>query len=215
MAFITRPETCVMNVDRRTSELRFPKGHNLAKGNETPPDGEYWMRGGICWPVFSKALEKYQGFAVMLGWHVETRVMYLLAEQSFLSVEHVTNEEGFIEAPGLCRWLNQAWTDFYGDSYYWHQDYETNRKYLLETVRSPTVQPKPRYVEVEWKEDDDAWLTFWQLESQGKVVYSGASEFSRQLGQFNADDEAKHVEYPALYAMMCGVNGVVGAPPRF
>jgi hypothetical protein len=125
---------------------------------------EYSVRGGICWPVRYEleGFVDFGGYALMCAQNIETKEVRVLSQMSFVSVEHIFGELGKIERKGLYFWLNLCWAHWFCLDYYWNQPFDYGKKYRLEVLRHPGVQPKPNFIEVPWTTDDDAAQLIWQ-----------------------------------------------------
>jgi hypothetical protein len=214
----------VAQLDKGTVLLRF------RSPTDAPPDGEYHMRGGICWPVPDiEAGGGLRGFACLAGMHIPTRCIYVMAQTHFVSiepvVEHETITQGFntsahvvrttrIAHQGLSQWLTNAWAQYYADSYYWHQSPEVNRRYILQVLRSKMIQPKPHLIEVDWDDDQTAYHAILQAEAMKALVYSEGSPLHAQLLEFSVAEPSERAMFPAVHALTACILGMELSPPR-
>ncbi len=86
------------DLNRKTSILYFPNGDSA----------EFYMRGGICWPITYECRGKMEnnGFALMAGQDIKTQNIYVFEEISFVTIENILNQAtGQIEFHGLSYWL--------------------------------------------------------------------------------------------------------------
>lgn len=198
-----------MNLPRRTSVLRF------AAGNGAPPDGEYCLRGGVCWPVIvDKASGRMEGFALVAGREVKSRSTYILAQTPFVCVDHVHDAAGRIQFQGLSTWFVDAWAQWFAEVYAWKQPFETNRRYLIQVLRSEMIQPKPRFVELDWDDDDDARAMIYETEAMGRLIYPRDSTLHRALLEFSVAVPTDRDRFPAVQALTCALHGLEAATPR-
>ena len=89
------PRTKRLDDDKRTVRLFFPEG-------SAAPSGEYWLRGGICWPVPTPPAG-VSGYAVLCGYHMASEVVYIFREHEFVSIDPlkrlIGGEEGASPSP--------------------------------------------------------------------------------------------------------------------
>ena len=177
------------------------------------PSGDYWLRGGICWPGLQPRGMDHglRGFAVMCGQLLETKVIYVFRQADFWTVDPVLGGDNALPTQGLAVWLNHSWADLFADTYFWHQPQETHRKYLLQILRSPMVQPKPHFIEVDWSKLEQAHPTLWETLQAQRLKFSTESELHRQLRQFQAQT---YETPPAVYALCCCLMGYDRYPYR-
>ena len=67
---ITSPTQSTLQVGRKTTVLQFNDS------DDDPMSGEYYLRGGICWPVVPRtgAGGIAIGHAVMVGFNLQTKI---------------------------------------------------------------------------------------------------------------------------------------------
>lgn len=184
---------------RGVSVLEFPP-------ESSAPSGRYYMRGGICWPDYSQP-----GYAVIVGRHLATSVLWVLDERRFAVVDHILRDDGGIEYEGIAPWVVGMWSRYYCDHYYDHQHGETRRKYLLQVLRSPAIQPKPHFAEVEWDDPGQPLHSIHEADALGRLKYRASGELFAAMQQHAADNE---IIPPALHAAMCAVAGHERSQPR-
>lgn len=197
-----------MRLDRRTVVLRFERPCAPC------PDGEYALRGGICWPTVVDDSGRMEGFAVCLGRQVASGVAYVLAQRPFVVVDHVTDKAGRIEFEGLSTWFNDCWAQYFCDLYAWRQPWETNRRYLLQVIKSAMIQPKPHLIELDWDDDASARLVVAEQDSLGRLAYEPDSDLARQLGQYSVAPPQVRDRFPAVHALTCALFALETAVPR-
>lgn len=198
-----------MHLARRTSVLRF------APGPGAPPDGEYTLRGGVCWPiVVDPADGRMVGFALVAARSVRDGVTYVLAQTEFVCVDHVQDASGRILFAGLSTWLNDGWNSWFCDTYCWHQPWETNRRYLRQVLDSPMIAPKPHFVELDWDDDEDARAAIYEAEAQGRLAYEAQSPLHLALLDYGVALPADRDRFPAVQALTCALFGLEQATPR-
>lgn len=198
-----------MNLKRRTSVLRF------AAGADALPDGEYAIRGGVCWPmIVDRDSGRMEGFALVAGRNVKSRMTYILAQTPFVCIDHVQDESGAIQFHGLSTWFVDGWAKWFAETYCWRQPWETNRRYLIQVINSPMIQPKPRFVELDWDENADARAIIYEAEATGRLQYERESLLHHALLAFGVADPADRDRFPAVQALTCALHGLEVATPR-
>ena len=81
------------NIRRGTSTLEF---------EDHKHDGEYYIRGGICWP------EGADGFTILAGQNVDNKNVLIFRQFSFLTVDNVLRPDRSIEYEGLSSFINNS-----------------------------------------------------------------------------------------------------------
>ena len=195
-----------MNMKRRTSVLRFA-------GPYSPPDGEYVVRGGICWPIMDINAELMQGFALVCGRRVADGITYVLSERAFVSVDHVQDDAGGIQFEGLSTWFVDAWARWFAQVFAWKQPWETNRRYLLQVLRSDLIQPKPQFAELEWTDDRDARYIVDEAEAAGRLRYAAEGPLHLALMAYAVADDADRGKFAAVQALTCALHGLEEVTP--
>lgn len=207
----TDTRTRTMRLKDRASVLRF----RVSDDSNTPPDGAYQCRGGICWPIaVDKVGSVRRGFAVMLGLHLDTRRLYLLGQSSFVTVDHVQDDQGRIEFEGLAPWFVDCWARWFADSYGWRQPWETTRRYLSQVLRSQMIQPKPHFIELDWDDDADAVGAVVEADVSGRLVYPAGSEFHKAWIAWAEAEPDERKRMPEVHAVACAVAAMQSVMPR-
>ncbi len=204
---ITKP-TLRHYTDRKTVQLVFGR-------QDHPLNGEYHMRGGICFPVpvrFGADLGA-AGFVLLAGQNVETGVIYVFEERPFLTIDHVIGVEDKIEFEGCCQWFNECWSYYYGRDYYWHQDPETRKTYLLELVRSKMVEPRPHLLEIDWRDDYGIEHLIWRMGNTGKLKFKADGELHDALRLLEVQSD-RSMLIPGVHALKCCLAGFTRYPHR-
>lgn len=194
------------HLSRRTSILYWP---------DKPAGVEFYMRGAVCWPMLVEredGAQDVQGYAILAGVDLATGVIEVMEETSFVTVEHVLNPDGTIQYRGLASWFNANWAHYYGDTYFWNQGGELNRKYLLEVVRSPWCKPQPHFVEIDWQDEAEARQLVWRYVKTRRLLLPKEGQLFRDLGAAKMDK--KDVTMPTLHALQCLLAGLERYPWR-
>lgn len=201
MSIITKPKTRFYDPKDRTSKFTF-------EGESSQLDGEYLMRGGVCWPVqvMSETGPRLEGAAVLCGYDVDRHRIIVFEETRFLCVDHVVDPEThMVEFRGLCDWLNMCWQSYYAQSYYYHHDAVTHKKHLLEVLRSKVIEPKPHFLEAIWNETDVADNLVWHKREVRRLFY-GESHVYKALEVLAIRPDAVEPSFLALRAVVWGFD---------
>jgi len=196
------PKARLYNKDRRTTTLYW--------GREE--QGEYYLRGGVCWPVSVETAGGIdaQGYALLIGQDVSSKAYRVFKQCEFVTVDHIL-EDGIITYPGVATWFNDCWSQYFARTFYWHQDDELTRSYRLDVWRSDTIVPKPSLVNVDWSDDGAALHLIWRLVKTRKLFFKEGSVLDRQLKGIKKGDKGM---LPAVHALACALAGMVRHPFR-
>lgn len=208
---IEKPRTAILNDDQSVT-LYFDFDDEELKY----PQAEFDIRGGICWPVtFRKdGYVDSQGYILVAGKNLRTGVVTIFEQQQFLVVEPIINPETqVIDYPGISNFINNAFSNYYCRKYYWHQNWEFSKKWRLDVLRSPAIEPKPQLVEVPWGEDSDAEHLIWAIIKQRLLRHDRNAELYNQLQHIKQDDKKSQI-LPAVRALQCVLMGVERFPLR-
>lgn len=184
-----KPRKKLFNQRRETTTLFF-------RNDEL--DGEYYMRGSLCWP------EEGHGFALIAGRNVETKVVHIFEQISFLTVDHVMRPDQIIEYYGVFDFFNRSWSKYYASKYFWRQDEAVHRRFYLEAIRLPMLEPKPMFIEAAFTDDVDSNNLIFQYQAMGKMIFEADSELHHQLEQFKNDGQTKLPAVRALRNLLAG-----------
>lgn len=198
-----KPTNANCNLDRRTSTLFFP--------DQTY--GEYSMRGGICWPmqVDSGGVIDVQGYAIMAGQDVKTKIVYVFEQKSFIVVDNIVNPDHTIGLEGIASWFNKCWSQYYALDFFYHQKFEHQKKFRLDVIRSQVITPKPQFIEVPWAEDGEVQSILWHFVKLGTVKIDRDTQLMEKLELTKRGD--KQI-WPAVHALQCCLAGIVRSPWR-
>jgi hypothetical protein len=202
-----KPTKAVLIPERKLSRLEFARADN-------PDAGEYYLRGGICWPESGGAPgQAPQGFALMCGLNIRDRVLRVFEQVSFLTVDHVLRPDGGIEREGVSAWFVEVWRRYFARTFYVNTPESVHRVFLLQTIRSPMIEPKPEFPEVFWRESREAWSLVSALIESGRLRVQEGTELDVALTRYCASPDGKLVP-PAVWALMCAVFGMERSPWR-
>lgn len=186
------------NHPRKTSSLHFADYETL----------ECHMRGGICWPMpfESKGRIDVTGYALMCGLDVATGDVYVFEQTPWVVIDNILSPNGKIKYLGLSHWLNSVWTKYFADSYYYHQDYESSKRFILAVTRSKMIQPKPRFLDLPPLDAQDMIATIWRYLKAGQLKRQKGTELEARIESIKANDKVLPPEVHALGCALCGID---------
>jgi len=197
------------NVDRQTTNLSFPLGdpypHEIA---------EFYIRGGVCWPITVErddGHKDFEGFAIMAGQNIKTKQITVFDQRAFVCIDNIVGENSVIEYPGLAPWLNECWAKYFGEKFYWHQDWQLAKTYRLDVHRSKMVKPKPQFIEIEWANDEDIEVLIWKYVKMGRLVFQEGSDLDVALRSVKKGEKET---LPPVHALACLLAGIERHPWR-
>jgi hypothetical protein len=169
---------------------------------------DYYMRGGICWPVTDAP-----GYILLAGQDIETKKVWIFEEQEFLVINHILDEEtSTIEYRGVAPFFVDCWARYFGRKYYWKQGWDLHRSFRLEITRSKAViNPQPIIVEIKWPDDSDVAALIWKYMQLGRLKVQKESRLAEELrGAATTDKEIS----PPIHALQCLLAGIEKYPWR-
>ena len=192
-----QPDSVILNKDK-TSTLYWGKTETW----------QAYVYGGICWPILvgPKTHQRIQGFAVLVGFHIETGKHYVLDQYPFVTVEHCIGDDGLISHHGLGAFLNSCWKYYFATKFYYRQPGETHKKYLLEIVRSQSVNPKPLMIECQWDDDAIADQSVIEKAQLKKLAWEKGSLLDVAVSELIVDPDHASPEWNALRCAMVGFD---------
>lgn len=207
----------MQSVIQRPTIRRYDSEYKVAKlffgDNQNPLNGDYFMRGGICFPVPVRIAAECgaQGFALMAGYNVDTHKIYCFEEATFLSIDHIVGDHGQVEVEGLSQWFGDCWQYYFANHFYWHQEPETRKMYGLEIARSPMINPKPMLVHIDWTNSDNIEHTIWRMGNTGifKFKVDGLLHAALRLMEVQTD---RNQIIPGVQALKCVLAGLMRYP---
>lgn len=200
---IQRPLNAYYDKTNRISKLKFPDGEN----------GEYLMRGGICWPVYDPTQGSIEGFALLAGQNIRSKIITVFEQTNFVSVDHVLGKDGFVEYTGLCSFFNMCWTSYFANSYFiaCQQGVDLNHRYRLQVLRSNMTEPKPALIEVNIFSASQASQLIFEKIAQKTLRHKSEDRLHVALTTFSIDSERMT---PAIQALATCLFGIEQMPYR-
>lgn len=198
MLTIVKPLVARFDHEKRVSSLIFDDKKSIA------PSGKYFMRGGICFPTLCD--DTVRGHAVMTGTNINTQKTYIFDEVKFSCIDHILDEETqCIQHKGASQFFNKMWNEYYAKQYFFNQDYTLQRRYRLQISRSPMIDPKPSFIELPWKDEDQSINAIFEKESFGRLFYKKEGGVMADMKLYSAKSDKF---LPALHALKCALNGL-------
>lgn len=190
--------------DRRSVVYEFPK-------NSSMPDGEYYVRGGVCWPIEQITVRGdriAEGFVLLCGHDVRTWITYVMASERFRCIDHVV-QDSRIKFQGIAPWFNAAWTTYYATHFYYRGDVSAHLTYLKQVRESQLISPKPHFIEVEWKNDSIPMAQLWQHLQTERLKYAAGGEIGYEVQKQKQD-----IVPAGVLALMACIRGYEQYPWR-
>lgn len=208
-----KPDNAIYNPSRGTSTLIFNQDGDF------PKHEEYYIRGGICWPMSYKegGEIKSSGFIILGGVNCATGKIVIFEQTNFVTVNPFVRDN-IIENNGVIRWFNDNWNKYFSNTYYWNQSKELNKKFRADIRRSEMIQPKPMFKRVSWGNDEDALHRLWVHIKSGKNnTYFGKkvddngnpTVLYQKISDLHKGEKDIH---PAIRALMCLIIGFDSFP---
>lgn len=171
------------------------------------PDGLYYIIGGATFPEYIEN-EGLIGIAVLCGFHLATRKLWLISERRFMTVdsgvESLDNFPGDAPRP-LQHWLAACMRYYLGTVFYYQEAQPVIQKYWPGIRRAFPKNPRPAFTSFLWSDFDAAMNTVAEWQGLDRLrFYSG----SRVDAEFMAYDADRTLNYPALRALCVCVNGL-------
>jgi hypothetical protein len=191
-----RPRKAEHNLNRGTSTLYFEK---------VDDSGEFYIRGGVFWP------EQENGFIILAGQDIDSKIVHIFEEQSFLAVDHVHRPDQSIEFYGLAPFFEKCWKGYCGQKFFWRQPPQIGKQFRLDITRSQMINPKPLFVEAPFSDESEARNLIFEYSRLGRLNIEEESDLHRQL-EITKDDEKAHL--PAVFALGRALAGIKRYPFR-
>jgi len=206
---LNKPSKSYPNFDKGTSTLVF-------KGEEDNPR-EFYMIGGICWPVQYELPDQppdVLGYAILAGKDLETGIVYVFEQKDFVTIEHIFNEKQIVAYHGLAPWFNTIWARYYANRFYFNQSDEISRKYRLDVIRSEMITSRPQMIEVPMPDIKDALHTVWRYAKTKGVKIDADSLLGVHLPLAKVDKHKRNIASPPVHALACMLVGLDRFPYR-
>lgn len=194
--------------DRKTVILRF--------GSDTDVrNGEYYCRGGICWPVAVRTSDGKSavGNVVLVGFNIHTKLYTVFEDTEFVCVDPIV-EGGKLTFAGVASWFNTCWAKYFCRYWYYHQEEITHRMFLMQVLRSQMIEPKPAFIEIPWQDESAVAPVVFRLVATKRlklaspVILDQGRQYQTTLGA------SELALYPAIYALTCALVAMERWPWR-
>ena len=186
---LTRPARVTKNRENDTSRLFWQPPSPIF-------DGEYYVRGGICWPGrIPSTAQDVSGYAVLVGINVDNDTAVVFEEMPFSCVDDVIDEKGVIKVSGLSHWFNKNWDTYFADYYYVCQDPVTVKKHTLQVHRSKVITARAGFCDVKSTNILSAMDVVWERTQRRQLKY-GAGVAKEAFGSLRdqAPEQAEGVD---------------------
>lgn len=173
--------------------------------------GEYYVRGGICFPSVLVAGQRSEvkGFIVLCAVNIRTGRCCVFGAEPFNAVSNVVREDirPATKIQPLAPILNRWWGGWFCDTFYWHDRGETHSAFRTQVNRDDAIQPKPRLAQIEWDDDAAAEQVYWTAATTGCLA------MEKQVADAVAEKPAGEF-CPARHALVCALVGIQRRPWR-
>lgn len=195
----------IRNKDRKTTTILFPDEGN---GERT---GEFYMRGAITFPERLAGTTRLEGYIVMAGMDVKTKIIYLFEERVWVTVQHFISGGKFL-AEGVCTFLNQMHNDYYATYYYYYGQYESRRKYMNECYREKLIQPKPGFIQMDVRDEEEGIQAVLEKINMDQLIFTKGKGFHSAWNRYHASQNQEVL--PALKSVVALIYGYNEHPWR-
>jgi len=181
---------------------------------EAETGNEYYMRGGVCWPITVETAgdKDVQGCALLGGQDIETKIITIFEQIDFLTIDNIIDDKTqIIEYYGLGSWFNQGWAKYYAKKFFYNQPFEMAKKYRLEIIRSKMIMPNPQIISVPFVEDDEAYHMIWKMIKTKRIRIKKGSLLHEQIAMSKKGDKRM---LPAVHSLACMLLGYERFPYR-
>ena len=175
------------------------------------------MRGGIAWPMRYEYLGVVQshGYVVMAGQDVKTNKVYVFEQLQWVTIDNILDNDNQLRYIGLSHWLNETWSTYFGNTFFWQQGDELARRFRLQVLRSPMINPKPKFIEVPTSMSNitgDVISVIWNALTAKSL--RRAREENPLNNQLNAVQSGSKTTFPAVHALGVCLLGLERFPWR-
>jgi hypothetical protein len=175
---ICKPVRKYANIQRGTTVLEFDET------GQHPLNGEYFIRGGICWPVILILGEGLpRGYGVLVGENVTTKKSVVLDDQEFVTIENVLDDNGKVMELGASTFLNRCWSDYFCDTFHIVQMDNIHRPHMLDVMRSEMVKPKPHFIIVQGEAPETVERKVWENLGIKRLAYKRDGRIAEVIQQ--------------------------------
>ncbi len=200
------PQSIFPNIETKTVRMTWDK-----RSESIMPDGDYFIRGGVCWPIETNdhTGDRYaEGHVVLAAKDCRTDIVYIISSRRFRCIDHVIRN-GRMEFEGVSPWFNLMWSMYYATHFFWRSDMLSHRAYSKEIRESKIINPRPHFIEVEWKDDSVPMSQLWMLLQSDRMKYPKESELYEDV------QKQKDNHIPAgVRALMSVITGYALYPWR-
>ncbi len=175
------------------------------------------MRGGICFPIRYESLTGIDnhGYAIIAGQDLKTGIVHVFEQMNWITIDDILakDESNKVKYPGLSHWLNMAWSRYFMQAFYFSQPDELSRRFRLQVLRSPMINPKPRFIEIHINKEDELLSVIRHRIKTGLLEIEKDSEIAILLKE--AREERREVKlFPQIHALGCCLLGLEQYPWR-
>ena len=194
-----RPIVWTPNETRDTRNLFFARTQD-----------EFYLRGAVCWPFYSKKDERVRGYWVLAGMRCRDRKLFVFEEAAFYDVTHAIDSDNNLLAYGLGHWLALGWAHYGCRKYF--QPASVDETWARRSRRDAMVEPRPYFVDVAIEAEAYRNVILRYIQSENVTISEGG-------GIYNAMDELRlrdlaYSDFAELVAMAVLLAGFEEYPWR-
>jgi len=199
---VSHLKSSTYNKDRRTVSL----------ASDTGDVRECYCWGSVAWPSLQPD-RMMRGHAVCFLLDIRSRIVYAVDDAEFSTVDPSVGETGAEQHPGLCGALRKWWHRYYCRRYFWHDDPTTHARYSRQVRAASMIDPKPRFTELEWRNDQTAQSIYLEYVNCRRIhIANNAGPIAEGVKAWRlAPDLPVH---PAFHALIVGLGGIERFPWR-
>jgi len=193
---LPEPDLISYNKADKTVTMEFSEDQSL--------NGEYQVRGSVCWPILDVKTGVMTGAFLVAGRRCDDNVVYIFKSTSFTNVDPIQDVGGKILYDGCARWLSHMWTRFCAYRYFWHQAFVIHARWRREVHSSAMIRPKPTFIEVECDNVNLIQSIIWEKLHAGRLVYG--TDIKEAVDVYQVNPEAEIPEVLALQTLLVGYD---------
>ena len=183
---------------RRTVDMVMSNGRRM----------ECYLRGGVCWP--SGGHPDQYGALVVGAQDVQTLTVYIVAEGRFLTIDPCIDRVGGMLFTGAAARFNDIWAKLYCQTYYYREEEGEHRRWMLDILRSPMIQPKPQFVRIDWGASTEALVDRWLAVGRLRMAEDGES--AKGMTALRSRPGVDGMMFPAVRALAALLAGIERNP---
>ena len=182
---------------------------------EHPLTGTYWLRAGVCWPIYSDGVNALPyGCSVLVGQRLSNKQFYVFREDTFSTMANASDGEGNM-LPGF----EKAAVDYkllFNCEYFFHMHPDhIHRKYLLQMIRNKDLPARTMFTPVPWGDTPaEAEQVIWERVGADDMHYRSGGLIHKGIIARASPNERPKQPPPEFWALMSALAGMDCNPRR-